>query len=182
MAACLFLIDCDPPYDLNLAAADWGVTGSLPMTKRYIFTLFCAAALFARVSTADAYTVIVVSSSKQGGERYEYRHPVSAAAGASTSHHMSADLSRSTIEHSTLERCRNKGGINPKIVLSTGNPGYFAIAVGFGSKEHFGIVGWSGPLASPEAAASEAIANCKQRGGTDPQIREQWGDFGSHIR
>jgi Na+/H+ antiporter NhaB len=93
----------------------------LPMTKRYIFILFCVpAALFARIPTADAYTVIVVSSSSnQGGERYEYRHPVAARAGAFTSHDMSADLSHSAIEQSTLERCRTHGGINPKIVLAT---------------------------------------------------------------
>jgi len=39
------------------------------------------------------------------------------------------------------------------------------------------VVGWSGPLPSPEAAANEAIAKCKERGGTDPHIKAQWHDY-----
>jgi hypothetical protein len=75
-------------------------------------------------------------------------------------------------------------------VLSTGKPGYFAIAVSgevpldfppekFGSSEkhYWGICGWSGPLPSAEAAAQQAIAKCKERGGADPKIKAQWRDY-----
>ena len=83
-------------------------------------------------------------------------------------------VSRSVIEQRTPENCRLAGGTNPKIVLSTGGPGYFAIPA---SKEEKGnIVGWSGPLTSPEEATKHAIANCKKRGGTDPRIKSQWAD------
>jgi hypothetical protein len=136
------------------------------MTKRCIFILFCATALF--TPTADAYTAIAVasSSSNGGGERcaYQFFNP---AAPGKHGLFLSRDLSRSEIEKGAIKRCRRHGGINPKIVLSTGKYGYFAIAVGV--RMGIGhVVGWSGPLPSPEAAANEAIAKCKERGGTDP--------------
>ena len=138
------------------------------MNTSYFFILFCATALFARIPTADAYSAIAVgSSSSNGGDEcygWEYFNP--AAAGSRRRDRMSADLSRSEIEQLALKRCRRHGGIHPRIVLSTGKYGYFAIAVsGVRAKEHWGIVGWSGPLPSPEAAANEAIAKCKERGG-----------------
>jgi len=142
------------------------------MTKRCLFILFCATALFARISTAEAYTAIAVasSSSNGGGERYAANYYV-------WGYNVGPIVSRSTIEQLALKRCRSRGGINPKIVVSTGKPGYFAIAWGV----RMGIghrVGWSGPLPSPEAAAQEAIAKCKERGGTtDPQIKVQWHDY-----
>lgn len=155
--------------------------------------LFCATALFARVPTADAYTVIVVSSSNGGGDHFAWAHNVWGYEGRSTADTLSSpDLSRSTIEQFALKRCRSHGGINPKIVLSTSKPGYFAIAVsGQVPKEQYakqkiwlwwqlaywGTCGWSGPLPSPEAAANEAIAKCKERGGTDPHIFAQWHDY-----
>jgi hypothetical protein len=159
---------------------------SFAMANRCIFILFCATALFARIPTADAYSVIVLAISEEQGvhqETYAYEYHNPAAAGSGTSHHMSADVSQSAVEQIALKRCRSRGGINPKVVLSTGKPGYFAIAVSGvgtekGTKGHtFGTVGWSGPLPSPEAAANEAIAKCKERGGTDPRIRAQWRDY-----
>jgi hypothetical protein len=58
--------------------------------------------------------------------------------------------------------------------LWTGKPGYFAIAV---SQElNRRIVGWSGPESSAEGATSQAIAHCKQNGGTDPRIKAHWAD------
>jgi hypothetical protein len=59
------------------------------------------------------------------------------------------------------------GGINPKIMLSTGKPGYFAVAT---SKEQDGqIVGWSGPLSTAEAATKEVMENCRRRDGSQAQ-------------
>jgi hypothetical protein len=62
-----------------------------------------------------------------------------------------------------------------KIAVSTGKPGYFAIAVSH--EQNRRIVGWSGPNSSAEAAADEAIAKCKERGGTDPHNKAQWHDY-----
>jgi Domain of unknown function (DUF4189) len=145
------------------------------MTKRCLFILFCSAALFS--PAADAYTVIAVasSSSNGGGEQcaYQFFNPT---APGKHGLFLSRDLSRSEIEHGAIKRCRRYGGINPKIVLSTGKYGYFAIAVGV-RMETGQVVGWSGTLPSPEAAASEAIEKCKERGGTDPHIKSQWHDY-----
>jgi len=154
--------------------------------------LFCATAVFARVPTADAYTVIVASSSNGGGDHWAYAYFF-------WGYNRGPDVSRSTIEQLALKICRSHGGINPKIVLSTGKPGYFAIAVsGQVPKEQYakpsikdatqkcwpwwqlaywGTCGWAGPLPSPEAAANEAIAKCKERGGTDPHICLQLHDY-----
>ena len=148
------------------------------MSKRCIFILFCATALFARIPTADAYTVIGLAISEEQGahhETYAYAYRTAKAAGSGTSHHLSADVSPSAVEQIALKRCRRKGGTNPKIVLSTGEHGYFAIAVS--NKEKGNIVGWSGSLQSPDAATKEAIANCEKRGGTDPRIEAQWRDY-----
>jgi hypothetical protein len=73
-----------------------------------------------------------------------------------------------------LEGVSVEGGINPKIVVSTGKPGYFAIAVS--QQQDRRIVGWAGPLSSGGAATMEAIAHCKQNGGTVPRIKAQWAD------
>jgi hypothetical protein len=145
------------------------------MTKRCYFILFCATALF--TATAHAYTAIAVasSSSNGGGEQCAYRFFNPKAPGQHGLF-LSRDLSRSEIEQGAIKRCRRHGGIHPKIVLSTGKYGYFAIAVGV--RMGIGnVFGWSGPLPSPEAAANEAIAKCKERGGTDPHIKAQWHDY-----
>jgi hypothetical protein len=125
------------------------------MNTRYPFILFCATALFVRIPTADAYTAIAVASSNSngGGERYAAWYFDPEAAGSHPLH--PGDMSHSAIEQLALKNCRRKGGINPKIVLATDKPGYFAIAVGVITKH---CVGWPGPLPSPEAAAQEAIA------------------------
>ena len=78
------------------------------------------------------------------------------------------------VEKRSLEGNSMEGGIDPKIVLSTGKPGYFAVAVS--TEQQARIVGWSGPLPNPEAATKEAIANCRKRGGVDPRIKVQWAD------
>ena len=44
------------------------------------------------------------------------------------------------------------------------------------------IVGWSGPKSSAETAADEAIAKCKERGGTDSHIKAQWHDYLPLVR
>jgi hypothetical protein len=144
------------------------------MTKRCLFILFCSAALFS--PAADAYTVIAVasSSSNGGGEQcaYQFFNPKTPGQHGLF---LSRDLSNSEIQQGAIKRCRRDGGIHPKIVLSTGKPGYFAIAVSH-AQEHR-VVGWSGPQSSGDAAANEAIAKCKERGGTDPHIKAQWHDY-----
>jgi hypothetical protein len=147
----------------------------LTMTKRCYFTLFCATALF--TATAHAYTAIALasSSSNGGGEQYGYQFFNPNAPGKHGLF-LSRDLSNSEVEQRAIKRCRRAGGIHPKIVLATAKYGYFAIAVGV--RMGIGnVFGWSGPLPSPEAAANEAIAKCKERGGTDPHIKAQWHDY-----
>jgi hypothetical protein len=133
---------------------------------RCVFILVCSTALFS--PAADAYTVIAVasSSSNGGGEQCAYQFSTRQLP-EKHGLFLCRDLSRSEIEHGAVKRCSRYGGINPKIVLSTGKYGYFAIAVGvrIGTGQ---VVGWSGTLPSPEAAASEAIAKCKERGGQIP--------------
>jgi hypothetical protein len=143
------------------------------MIKRCIFMLFCAPPLF--TPTADAYTAIAVasSSSNGGGEQcaYQFFNPKTPGQHGLF---LSRDLSNSEIQQRAIKRCRRDGGIQ-KIVVATAKPGYFAIAV---SQVHDRrIVGWSGPQSSAEAAADEAIAKCKERGGTDPHIKAQWHDY-----
>jgi hypothetical protein len=144
------------------------------MIKRCIFMLFCAPHLF--TPTADAYTAIAVASSSSdgGGEQcaYQFFNPKTPGQHGLF---LSRDLSNSEIQQGAIKRCRRDGGIHPKIVLSTGKPGYFAIAVSH-EQEHR-VVGWSGPQSSGDAAANEAIAKCKERGGTDPHIKAQWHDY-----
>lgn len=144
------------------------------MTKPCVFILFCSAALFS--PTAGAFTAIAVATSSDGGGEqcgYQFFNPT---APGKHGLFLSRDLSCSEIEHGAIKRCRHSGVIHPKIVLSTAKYGNFAIAVGvrIGTGE---VVGWSGPLPNPEAAADEAIAKCKERGGTDPHIQAQWHDY-----
>jgi hypothetical protein len=129
--------------------------------KKLLFILLSAVA---GISTADAYTVIAVYSRQ--GERQQYQH-------FQYNHHGN-NVSRAAVEKLALEGVSVEGGINPKIVVSTGKPGYFAIAVSQEQKRR--IVGWSGPQSSAEAARKEAIAHCKKSGGADPGIRAQWAD------
>jgi Domain of unknown function (DUF4189) len=144
------------------------------MTKGYI--LFWMAALVTRIPTTDACTAIALASSGKSGAHHEvcahaYKNPGAAGVRA----HAGFDFSRSEIENMALRACRRRGGINPKIVLSTRKFGYFATAVS--SVNDVVIWGWAGPLPSSDAATNEAIANCKQRGGTDPHLKDQWHDY-----
>jgi hypothetical protein len=129
--------------------------------KKCLLILLCAVA---GVSTAEAYTVIAVYSRQ--GEREQFQH-------FQYNHHGN-NVSRAAVEKLALDGVSAEGGINPKIVVSTGKPGYFAIAVS--QEQGRRIVGWSGPQPSAEAATSEAIAHCKQYGGTDPRIKAHWAD------
>jgi hypothetical protein len=131
------------------------------MNRKYLLKLFCATVLLARVPTADAYTVIILYSSPGHGPHYEQ---------VEYDHH--ENVSQSKVEKHALEGVSMEGGINPQIVLSTGKPGYFALAISQEQKSR--IIGWAGPLPSPEAAKNEALANCKKRGGTDPRLKDQW--------
>ena len=157
------------------------------MNIRYLFIVFCATALFARIPTADAYTAIAVASSSSNGrgECCGYRFWNPQAAGQNGFLGRPGDLSHSSIEHLALNYCRRGGGINPKIVLATGKPGFFAIAAGV-RKGKGSCIGWSGPLPSPEAAVQEAIAKCKEHGEQRwadttwfvyPKIGWQWHDY-----
>jgi hypothetical protein len=129
--------------------------------KKCLLILLCAVA---GISTAEAYTVIAVYSRQ--GERNQFQH--------FQYNHQGNNVSRAAVEKLALDGVSVEGGINPKIVVSTGKPGYFAIAVS--QEQDRRIVGWSGPQSSAEAASSEAIAHCKQYGGTDPRIKAHWAD------
>lgn len=136
---------------------------SFQVSKRYIFILFCATALSARMPSADAYTVVALYTSAGDGPHYEHYE--------FESH---AGLPRNVVEKRALEGVQLARGIDPKIVLSTGKSGYFAIAIS--QEQNSRIIGWSGPLPSADRAAKEAIAKCKKRGGTDPRIKAHWAD------
>ena len=135
--------------------------GLLVSMKKCLLILLCAVA---GISTAEAYTVIAVYSRQ--GERQQFQH--------FQYNHQGNNVSRAAVEKLALDGVSVEGGINPKIVVSTGKPGYFAIAVS--QEQDRRIVGWSGPQSSAEAATSEAIAHCKQYGGTDPRIKAHWAD------
>jgi hypothetical protein len=113
--------------------------------------------------TAAAYSVIALAEgSTRKGAHYEVMD---------YEHHSAP---RDVVEQRAIQGCNLEGGINPRIVLSTGKPGYFAIA---DSKQgQTRVIGWAGPLPSPEAAAKEAIENCRKRGGVDPRLHSQWAD------
>jgi hypothetical protein len=129
--------------------------------KKCLFILLC---VVAGISAADAYTVIALYSHQ--GDRQQYQH-------FEYEHHGN-NVSRAAVEKLALDGISVEGGINPKIVVSTGKPGYFAVATSNGPDRR--IVGWSGPESSAEAATREAIAHCKQNGGTDPRIKAHWAD------
>jgi hypothetical protein len=84
------------------------------MNKRYLLTLFCATALSA--PTANAYTAIALGTSAKNGPNYE----------CWGSFHANG-VSQTMIERRALANCILIGGTNPKIVLSIGKPGYFAL-------------------------------------------------------
>jgi hypothetical protein len=132
--------------------------------NRLLFILFCGTVILAGIPTADAYTVIALYSRQGQGPQYQHFQY----------NHHGNNVSRAAVEKLALEGVSVEGGINPKIVLSTGKPGYFAIATSEEPKKR--IVGWAGPLSSQDAATKEAIANCRKRGGTDPRIKAQWAD------
>jgi Domain of unknown function (DUF4189) len=129
---------------------------------QYIFILFCLAA-FARIPTAAAYSAIALAEgSTRKGAHYEVMD---------YEHHSAP---RDVVEKRAIEGCNLEGGINPRIVLSTGKPGYFAIADSRQGQAR--VIGWAGPLSTPEAAAKEAIENCRKRGGADARLHAQWAD------
>jgi hypothetical protein len=74
------------------------------------YHLLCAVA---GISTADAYTVIAVYSRQ--GERQQFQH--------FQYNHQGNNVSRAAVEKLALEGVSVEGGINPKIVVSTGKPG-----------------------------------------------------------
>jgi hypothetical protein len=129
--------------------------------KKCLSILLCAVG---GISTADAYTVIAIFS--RAGKIHPYQH--------FQYNHQGNDVSQAAVEKLALEGVSVEGGITPKIVVSTGKPGYFAVAVS--KEQQRRIVGWSGPQSSAEAAISEAIEHCKQYGGTAPRIKAQWAD------
>jgi hypothetical protein len=141
---------------------------------RCIFISFFAMALLA--PAANAYTAIAVANSSPngGGEQWAYQF-FNAKTPGQHGLFISRDLSDSEVEQRAIRSCRRKGGIHPKIVVATAKPGFFAIVVSQAQDRR--IVGWSGPQSNAEAAANEAIAKCKERGGTDPQVKAQWHDY-----
>jgi hypothetical protein len=78
-------------------------------------------------------------------------------------------LGDTSAERLAFEGVKAEAGVDPQIVVSTGKPGYFAIARSHG--QNISIVGWAGPLSTPDATKNEALENCRKRGGTDPRIK-----------
>jgi hypothetical protein len=77
----------------------------------------------AKIPTADAYTVIIqYSQAANQSQHLQYTHHGN-------------HVSKGEVERLAFEGVKAEGGINPKIVVSTGKPGYFAIATG---KLHLG--------------------------------------------
>jgi hypothetical protein len=135
---------------------------------RCVFILVCSTALFS--PAADAYTVIAVasSSSNGGGEQCAYQFSTRQLP-EKHGLFLCRDLSRSEIEHGAVKRCSRYGGINPKIVLSTGKYGYFAIAVGvrIGTGQ---VVGWSGTLPVLRLQRVRRSQSARSVGGRSPYL------------
>ena len=92
------------------------------MKARYLFVLFCGTVLLAKIPTADAYTVIIqYSQAANQSQHLQYTHHGN-------------NVSKGEVERLAFEGVKAEGGFNPKIVVSTGKPGYFAIAHSHGQK------------------------------------------------
>jgi hypothetical protein len=125
------------------------------MNKKILLFLVGLAAFGSR---ATAYTAIALGTGNSPNyEHYGYSH---------------LPQPREVVEKHALENCSLSGGKNPRIVLSSGGSGYYAVASG--EVGHGRVFGWAGPLPNEKAAATVAVANCKQRGGADPKVRAQW--------
>jgi hypothetical protein len=121
-------------------------------------TLLLVVGLAALSGRATAYTAIALGTANNPKyEHYGYSH---------------LPQPKAVVEKRALENCSLSGGNNPRIVLSSGGSGYYAVASGSVGQGH--VFGWAGPLTNEKAAATAAIENCKQRGGGDPKIRAQW--------
>jgi hypothetical protein len=126
------------------------------MDKR--LSLLLIISVFALNDQVSAYTAIAVGSGENANsEHFGYEH---------------LPQPRDLVEKRALENCALSGGKNPKIVLSSAGSGYYAVASGSVGKGR--VLGWAGPLANEKAAADAAIANCKQRGGSDPKVKARW--------
>jgi hypothetical protein len=129
--------------------------------QKFLLALLFLGSIGGSLLSAQTYTAVAVSEPpparhRLGSDRYGYWS--------------SNTQPPQIIEQKALQLCRQGGGVDPKLVISTGAKGYFAIAVsGDGT-----TVGWSGPLPTWRAADAAAMAQCKQRGGYFPNIRAQW--------
>jgi len=73
--------------------------------------------------------------------------------------------------------CRLVGGINPKAPALDRTPGIFRDRrLAGGEPTYYRLVR---PSPSQEAAASQALAGCKRRGGRNPRVKAQWVDGSS---
>lgn len=125
------------------------------MKRKFLLALIFLSSVAGSVITAQAYTAVAVSEPpparhKFGSDRYGY---------------WSSDTQPPQIvEQKALQLCRQGGGLDPKLVISTGVKGCFAIAVsGDGT-----TVGWSGPLPTWRAADAAAIGTASSAVDTFP--------------
>jgi len=84
-----------------------------------------------------------------------------------------------------IDKCKAKGGTDPKVVYSNWHNGHGAIAVSDGGTGK--IVGWSIGIGGPRAqtrhgfmgdptktAEKAALADCQKKGGTNPKVVSSW--------
>jgi len=92
------------------------------------------------------------------------------------------ELSRTAAEQKALQLCSKKGGVDVKVISSAGGGGYSSIAVS--GKEKEAVLGVSLGAANPSLADSNAIQDCKGKGGANAHIVNSWrptgGARGSH--
>jgi hypothetical protein len=133
------------------------------MNKRLLCPLIFVAVSGFSISTACAYTAIAFSEASTYGPHFEMF-------GYS---HLPAQP-QNVVEKRALESCTLAGGTNPKIVASTGKPGYSAVAGSKSGRDR--VLGWAVAMPSKDAAEKKAIEECRKHGGTDPRIRASWVD------
>jgi hypothetical protein len=75
-------------------------------------------------------------------------------------------------EQRALEICRRKGGVDPRIIDSTDIAGYGAAAISY-EGDHW-ILGVATGHPTWLGAEHEAIEQCRERGGTNPEIKWEW--------
>ena len=85
-------------------------------------------------------------------------------------------LSRTAAEQKAVQLCSKKGGVDIKVISSADGGGYSAIAVSGKGKE--AVLGCSLSAGNPSLVDSNAIQDCKRKGGANPHIVNGWRQLG----